>query len=59
MYNYNVFRGHGIAVVNTTDGRVFINNTVLENNYGDGVYYQQKAHELFLMSKYRKFFIYA
>ncbi|VDN31973.1 unnamed protein product [Cylicostephanus goldi] len=35
-------RGHGIAVDNTTDGRVFINSTRIENNYGDGVWYRQK-----------------
>uniref|UniRef100_A0A1I7XKT6 SRCR domain-containing protein n=1 Tax=Heterorhabditis bacteriophora TaxID=37862 RepID=A0A1I7XKT6_HETBA len=36
-------RGHGIAVDNTTDGRVFINMTRIENNYGDGVWYRQKT----------------
>ncbi|KIH52296.1 hypothetical protein ANCDUO_17603, partial [Ancylostoma duodenale] len=36
-------RGHGIMVDNTTDGRVFINMTRIENNYGDGVWYRQKT----------------
>ncbi|KAE9417892.1 hypothetical protein Angca_003498, partial [Angiostrongylus cantonensis] len=36
-------RGHGIVVDNTTDGRVFINMTRVENNYGDGVWYRQKT----------------
>ncbi|KJH48098.1 scavenger receptor cysteine-rich domain protein [Dictyocaulus viviparus] len=35
-------RGHGIVVDNTTDGRVFINMTRIENNYGDGIWYRQK-----------------
>ncbi|KAJ1365163.1 hypothetical protein KIN20_025393 [Parelaphostrongylus tenuis] len=36
-------RGHGIVVDNTTDGRVFINMTLVANNYGDGVWYRQKT----------------
>lgn len=35
-------RGHGIAVDNTTDGRVFVNFTRIEGNWGDGVWYKQK-----------------
>ncbi|PIO60478.1 hypothetical protein TELCIR_18023 [Teladorsagia circumcincta] len=36
-------RGHGIMVDNTTDGRVFINSTRVENNFGDGIWYRQKT----------------
>ncbi|VDO43648.1 unnamed protein product [Haemonchus placei] len=36
-------RGHGIIVDNTTDGRVFINMTRIENNFGDGIWYRQKT----------------
>ncbi|CAB3397311.1 unnamed protein product [Caenorhabditis bovis] len=36
-------RGHGIFVDNTTDGRVFINNTRIEGNWGDGISYKQKT----------------
>uniref|UniRef100_A0A914XIM2 SRCR domain-containing protein n=1 Tax=Plectus sambesii TaxID=2011161 RepID=A0A914XIM2_9BILA len=36
-------RGHGIVVENTTDGRVFINETAVESNYGDGVWYRHKG----------------
>uniref|UniRef100_A0A914QNN1 Right handed beta helix domain-containing protein n=1 Tax=Panagrolaimus davidi TaxID=227884 RepID=A0A914QNN1_9BILA len=35
-------RGHGIAIDNTTDGRVFINMTVVQGNYGDGIWYKQR-----------------
>ncbi|CAD6189691.1 unnamed protein product [Caenorhabditis auriculariae] len=35
-------RGHGIAVENTTDARVFVNNTRIEGNWGDGIWYRQK-----------------
>ena len=35
-------RGHGIAVDNTTDGRVFINMTVVQGNFGDGIWYRQR-----------------
>uniref|UniRef100_A0A0N4ZT88 SRCR domain-containing protein n=1 Tax=Parastrongyloides trichosuri TaxID=131310 RepID=A0A0N4ZT88_PARTI len=35
-------RGHGIAVDNTTDGRLFVNSTIVENNYGDGIWYKQR-----------------
>ncbi|VDM08815.1 unnamed protein product [Wuchereria bancrofti] len=34
-------RGHGIAVINTTDGRVFINMTTITGNYGDGIHYRE------------------
>uniref|UniRef100_A0A5S6Q4A9 SRCR domain-containing protein n=1 Tax=Trichuris muris TaxID=70415 RepID=A0A5S6Q4A9_TRIMR len=30
-------RGHGIVVENTTDGRLFINETRVEFNFGDGI----------------------
>ncbi|KAK6037128.1 hypothetical protein COOONC_25367 [Cooperia oncophora] len=30
-------------VDNTTDGRVFINMTRIENNFGDGIWYRQKT----------------
>ncbi|CAI2352995.1 unnamed protein product [Caenorhabditis sp. 36 PRJEB53466] len=36
-------RGHGIFVVNTTDGRVFVNNSRIEGNWGDGIWYKQKT----------------
>lgn len=35
-------RGHGVAVDNTTDGRVFINMTNIHGNYGDGIWYKQR-----------------
>ncbi|CAI4225131.1 unnamed protein product [Auanema sp. JU1783] len=35
-------RGHGIAVDNTTDARLFINMTRIEGNWGDGIWYKQK-----------------
>uniref|UniRef100_A0A915CLZ3 SRCR domain-containing protein n=1 Tax=Ditylenchus dipsaci TaxID=166011 RepID=A0A915CLZ3_9BILA len=35
-------RGHGIAIDNTVDGRFFLNQTKVINNYGDGVWYKQK-----------------
>uniref|UniRef100_A0A915PUQ6 SRCR domain-containing protein n=1 Tax=Setaria digitata TaxID=48799 RepID=A0A915PUQ6_9BILA len=34
-------RGHGITIMNTTDGRVFINMTTIAGNYGDGIHYCQ------------------
>ncbi|CAJ0561234.1 unnamed protein product, partial [Mesorhabditis spiculigera] len=36
-------RGHGIAIDNTTDGRAFINYTMVEGNLGDGIWYRQKG----------------
>ncbi|CAP36001.2 Protein CBG18580 [Caenorhabditis briggsae] len=36
-------RGHGIFVVNTTDARIFINNTRIEGNWGDGIWYKQRT----------------
>uniref|UniRef100_A0AC35U2L2 Beta_helix domain-containing protein n=1 Tax=Rhabditophanes sp. KR3021 TaxID=114890 RepID=A0AC35U2L2_9BILA len=35
-------RGHGIAVDNTTDGRLFVNSTIINNNFGDGIWYKQR-----------------
>lgn len=32
-------RGHGLVVFNTSDGRVFINETRLQFNWGDGIQY--------------------
>ena len=45
--SYN--RGHGIAVDNTTDGRMFVNMTVVDHNYGDGIWYKQKQGGLNLV----------
>lgn len=39
-------RGHGIAVENALDGRVFINQTHIVGNYGDGIWYKQKHAEM-------------
>ncbi|VBB30847.1 unnamed protein product [Acanthocheilonema viteae] len=39
-------RGHGITVMNTTDGRVFINMTTISGNYGDGIHYREGYDEL-------------
>jgi hypothetical protein len=39
----NFCRGHGIYIDNTTDGRVYINETRIENNFGDGVKYRHKV----------------
>ncbi|KAF1753039.1 hypothetical protein GCK72_019595 [Caenorhabditis remanei] len=36
-------RGHGIFVVNTTDARIFVNNTRIEGNWGDGIWYKQRT----------------
>uniref|UniRef100_A0A0M3IPZ1 SRCR domain-containing protein n=1 Tax=Ascaris lumbricoides TaxID=6252 RepID=A0A0M3IPZ1_ASCLU len=44
-------RGHGIAIDNTTDGRVFINMTIVAGNYGDGIRYRQKAGGIQLVRK--------
>jgi hypothetical protein len=33
-------RGHGVVVVNTSDARVFINETRIEYNWGDALYYR-------------------
>ncbi|KAI1717620.1 scavenger receptor cysteine-rich domain-containing protein [Ditylenchus destructor] len=35
-------RGHGIAIENAVDGRFFLNQTMVEGNYGDGVWYRQR-----------------
>ena len=35
-------RGHGIAIIDTLDGRVFINQTRVDGNHGDGVWYRQR-----------------
>lgn len=40
-FSYN--RGHGISVVNTTDARIFINNTKIQGNWGDGIWYKQQT----------------
>lgn len=37
-------RGHGIAVDNTLDGRFFLNQSIVQQNLGDGIWYRQK-HE--------------
>ncbi|CEF63163.1 SRCR domain and Parallel beta-helix repeat and Pectin lyase fold/virulence factor domain and Pectin lyase fold domain and C-type lectin-like domain and C-type lectin fold domain and SRCR-like domain-containing protein [Strongyloides ratti] len=44
-------RGHGIAVDNTTDGRLFVNSTIIQNNYGDGIWYKQKRGGIQLIQK--------
>ncbi|EGT45297.1 hypothetical protein CAEBREN_07064 [Caenorhabditis brenneri] len=36
-------RGHGIFVVNTTDARIFVNNSRIQGNWGDGIWYKQKT----------------
>uniref|UniRef100_A0A1I7UI11 SRCR domain-containing protein n=1 Tax=Caenorhabditis tropicalis TaxID=1561998 RepID=A0A1I7UI11_9PELO len=36
-------RGHGIFVVNTTDARIFVNNTRIQGNWGDGIWYKQRT----------------
>ncbi|CDW52478.1 Deleted in malignant brain tumors 1 protein [Trichuris trichiura] len=36
--SYN--RGHGVVVENTTDGRLFINETRIEFNFGDGIQFR-------------------
>lgn len=35
-------RGHGIVLHNTTDPRLFVNQTRIEHNYGSGIYYKQR-----------------
>jgi hypothetical protein len=35
-------RGHGLVIENTTDGRVFVNYTLISGNYGDGIWYRQQ-----------------
>ncbi|XP_003374613.1 putative scavenger receptor cysteine-rich domain protein [Trichinella spiralis] len=35
-------RGHGVVVENTTDGRLFINETRIMFNYGNGIYFRPK-----------------
>uniref|UniRef100_A0A915M244 SRCR domain-containing protein n=1 Tax=Meloidogyne javanica TaxID=6303 RepID=A0A915M244_MELJA len=35
-------RGHGIAIIDTLDGRVFINQTRIDGNHGDGIWYRQR-----------------
>ncbi|KAI6213056.1 hypothetical protein M3Y94_00104200 [Aphelenchoides besseyi] len=35
-------RGHGLVVENTTDGRLFVNYTILSENLGDGIWYRQQ-----------------
>ncbi|KRY89173.1 HHIP-like protein 1 [Trichinella pseudospiralis] len=35
-------RGHGVVVENTTDGRLFINETRILFNYGNGIYFRPK-----------------
>uniref|UniRef100_A0A914HL06 SRCR domain-containing protein n=1 Tax=Globodera rostochiensis TaxID=31243 RepID=A0A914HL06_GLORO len=39
-------RGHGIVIESATDGRAFINQTRIEANYGDGIFYRQMHDEL-------------
>uniref|UniRef100_A0A1I7V5P0 Beta_helix domain-containing protein n=1 Tax=Loa loa TaxID=7209 RepID=A0A1I7V5P0_LOALO len=38
-------QGHGITVMNTSDGRVFINMTTISGNYGDGIHYHEGYDE--------------
>lgn len=35
-------RGHGLVIENTTDGRMFVNYTLISGNYGDGIWYRQQ-----------------
>uniref|UniRef100_A0A1I7S6R3 SRCR domain-containing protein n=3 Tax=Bursaphelenchus xylophilus TaxID=6326 RepID=A0A1I7S6R3_BURXY len=35
-------RGHGLVIENTTDGRLFVNWTLISGNYGDGIWYRQR-----------------
>ncbi|CAK5083642.1 unnamed protein product [Meloidogyne enterolobii] len=35
-------RGHGIVIIDTLDGRVFVNQTKIDGNHGDGIWYRQR-----------------
>jgi hypothetical protein len=45
-------RGHGIVVENALDGRIFVNQTQIEGNWGDGIWYKQKHAALSLAENY-------
>uniref|UniRef100_A0A915K0I4 SRCR domain-containing protein n=1 Tax=Romanomermis culicivorax TaxID=13658 RepID=A0A915K0I4_ROMCU len=44
-------RGHGIVVENTTDGRLFVNETSVLFNYGNGIQYEPKTGLKYYSSK--------
>lgn len=45
-------RGHGIAVDNTLDARFFLNQSLIEQNFGDGIWYRQKHEGMSLTQQF-------
>lgn len=45
-------RGHGIAIDNTLDARFFLNQSIIEQNFGDGIWYRQKHEGMSLTQQF-------
>lgn len=44
-------------VINTTDGRVFINMTTISGNYGDGVHYREAYDQSWYLEMFGKYLV--